>query len=303
MGGMYSNYSVLKMLTSRSSKGTLFREIIHVCQIKEMVENNYWSPITYEIYDFDTQSLVYNTTKAEYTDESVKKVYEDQQIEQKIIDKINETDRKSILVFVPSVEQAKTLASKIPGAKAVYGDMPPKERAQVLEDFKALKLRVVVNVNVLSVGFDHPELDFIISGRSTASLSWWYQAAGRGTRIHKNKENLLICDFAGNVPRFGKIEELEYVYEGKEWKLYGEHGYLLTGIPIDEIGKHTRQTQEQIFIEKEKIAEQKATGLIPFGKFKGKKVSDTPLWWRQWMLKNFDFNTETMYLKEQILKL
>jgi len=302
LGGMYESYSVLKMLTSRSKKGIFFKEIIHICQIQEMTANNYWPPIMYETFDFNTSELVYNTTKAEYTDSSIKKAYTDQKIEEKIVDYVSKTQRKSILIFVPSVADAISLTKKIPGAEAVWGDMPPKERKRVIEGFKALSIRVVVNVNVLSVGFDHPQLDCIIGGRATASLSWWYQASARGTRVFPDKENLLIVDFAGNS-KFGKIEKLEYVYEN-EWKLYGEHDYLLTGIPIDEIGKHTKETekkkQESIEIEHLNTLQIQDEGIIPFGKFKGKRVSETPQWWRDWMLKNFKFNKTTEFIRTHI---
>jgi DNA repair protein RadD len=91
-------------------------------------------------------------------------------------------------------------------------------------------LRVVVQVTILSVGFDHPELDCIITGRPTASLSWWYQFVGRVTRIHPNKANGLVVDFVGSVPKFGKVEDLYFKYEAPLWKLYGESQKLLTGI-------------------------------------------------------------------------
>lgn len=306
-GGAFSNYSVLKMLTSRSKKGVFFKDILHVCQINEMVENRYWTPLVYETYDFNTNELVFNSTKADFTEESIKQAYQTQNIAQKIIDKIKETDRKSILVFVPSVEEAINLAARIPGAAAVWGNMDKSERADILERFKCLDIRVVINVNVLSVGFDHPELDMIICGRMTASLSWWYQALGRITRIHPDKLNGLVVDFAGNVARFGKIEDLIYVQETDGWKLYGENGNLLTGVPIDEIGKHTKETEIKKIIEKAEAEAEynhhKVEGIIKFGRFNGKKVSETPLWWREWMLKEFKFDSKTMYIKEKILEL
>lgn len=307
LGGAFENYSILRMLTARAKEGTLFKEIIHVCQIQEMLDNNYWSPIIYDEYEFNKENLIFNSTKAEYTDSSVRKVYEEQNIEEKIIKCIEETDRKSILVFVPSVAEAISLASKIPGAEAVYGDMDGKERKRVLSGFKNLSIRVVVNVNVLSVGFDHPELDMIVCGRATASLSWWYQAVGRGTRIHPNKENLLVADFAGNTNRFGKIECLYYKQEGIAWKLYGENGKLLTGIPIDTIGQHTEDTErvrlENIEIQRLNTVQIQNEGIIPFGKFKGKKVSETPKWWRDWMLQNFKFDKMTEFIREHINEL
>ena len=65
-------------------------------------------------------------------------------------------------------------------------------------------------MNILSVGFDYPELDTIIIGRPTASLSWYYQFVGRVTRIHPQKTEGLVIDFVGSVPRFGKVEELYF---------------------------------------------------------------------------------------------
>lgn len=293
---MRESYSILKMLTSRSKHGNLFKDIIHVCQIEEMVRLGFWSKLEYEVYDFDTGRLVFNSTKAEFTEDSIKKAYDDQGIEKKIIRKIKELDdRKSILVFVPTVAQAISLAQQIPGAKAVYGDMDSKERDKAVSDFKSLKCRVVVNVNVLSVGFDHPQLDCIISGRPTASLSWWYQAVGRITRIHSEKKDGLVIDFAGNTVKFGRIEELYYKKEGQTWKLYGQNKILLTGIPMHQIGEHSEET--------EKVEEQSdKEPLITFGRFAGKKVEDTPRWWRDWMLKEFKFDKNNSHLKAEIIR-
>jgi DNA repair protein RadD len=95
------------MLTSKSKKGNYFKEIIHVAQIDEMVNLGFWSPLQYESYDFETGDLVYNSTNAEYTEESIRRAYKDQDIAGKIIRKISQLpDRKSILVAVPSIEEA-----------------------------------------------------------------------------------------------------------------------------------------------------------------------------------------------------
>jgi DNA repair protein RadD len=97
------------MLTSKSKKGNYFKEIIHVAQIKEMTELGFWSPLQYESYDFDTGALVYNSTNAEFTDDSIKRAYKQQDIGGKIVKRISELpDRKSILIAVPSIEEAKS---------------------------------------------------------------------------------------------------------------------------------------------------------------------------------------------------
>lgn len=287
-----NNFSKLVMLTSRSKKGQFFKDIIYVSQVQEMVDLGYWSRLEYEQYDIDEGKLVYNSTKADYTEESLKAVYESNDTDNKIIQKINALpDRKSIIVFVPSVANAIELSKKTPNSIAVYGDMDKKLRDKSVNQFKSGSLRIIFNVNVLSVGFDHPELDTIICARPTASLAWFYQALGRGTRIHPNKNYCLIVDFSGNVKRFGRIEKLAFQKENI-WKLYGENGRLLTGVPLHEIGMHTEETEST----PKKV-------IMSFGKHKGREVKDIDKGYRDWMLKNITWNQYNSKIKKEIERL
>lgn len=292
-------FSKLVMLTNRSKKGNFFKKIIHVAQIQEMVELKFWSRLEYQSYDFDTGDLVYNTTGADYTNSSIKKAYKRQNITNKIVKKVEELyNRKAILIAVPSINAAKELTTLIPSCKAIYSDMPNDERKETLEDFKAGRLRCIAQVNILSIGFDYPELDCIITGRPTASLSWWYQFVGRVTRIHPNKSEGLVVDFVGAVPQFGKVEDIYFKEIDKRWEMYGEGKKLLTNIPIKEIGLH---------IEGEPSPYEKAAKgpsvIMPFGKYAGKEVREIPLYYRDWMLNNFNWTPFNQKIKDEILRL
>ena len=295
----FQPFSKLVMLTSKSKKGNFFKEIIHVAQIKEMCELGFWSPLQYESYDFNTGELVYNSTGAEFTDDSIKRAYKNNDVGGKIVRRVAElTDRKSILIAVPTIDEAMDLSGRIPMSAPMYSGMPDKERQQVISDFKSGRLRVIVQVTILSVGFDHPELDCIITGRPTASLSWWYQFVGRVTRIHPDKPNGLVVDFVGSVPKFGKVEDLYFKYEAPLWKLYGEQQRLLTGIPLREIGLH---------IEGKESPHEIAAATTPinftFGKYNGIEVRKTPIWYRNWLLENFNFGKFNEPIKQEILRL
>jgi DNA repair protein RadD len=292
-------FSKLVMLTSKSKKGNYFKDIIHVAQIKEMVDLGFWSPLQYESYDFDTGTLVYNSTNAEFTDESIKRAYKQQDISGKIIKRISElSDRKSILVAVPSIEEAKELSTRLPSCEAVFSGMPDSDRDRIIDDFKNLRLRIVVQVTILSVGFDHPQLDCIITGRPTASLSWWYQFVGRVTRIHPDKENGLVIDFVGSVPKFGKVEDLYFEKEEPLWKLYGEGQKLLTGIPLHEIGLH-KQNQPS----PHNVAAQGPVVKMTFGKYKDTEIRKIPIWYRKWMLENIKWTPFNKQIHEELLRL
>ena len=296
-------YSKLVMLTNKSKHGMFFKFILHVSQIQDIVELGYWTPLEYQSYDFDTGALVYNSSGAEYTNDSIARSYENQNIGNKIVKKIAEVqDRKSILVAVPTIEQATELARKIPSAAVVHGGTPKDERRRIIEEFRNQQIRVIVQVNVLTVGFDYPELDCLITGRPTASISWWYQFVGRGTRIHDNKKDCLVVDFVGSVEKFGKVEALYYKQDGNEnWELYGENKKQITGIPMHEIGIHlegginlSEKRNEEGEIEKV---------YMTFGKYSGKPVASVPPYYRKWLLDNITWGPWNIKIKNEIERL
>lgn len=297
-----TSFSKLVMLTSRSKKGNFFKEIIHVSQINEMVDLEFWCPLQYDIHDFNPSMLVYNSTKAEFTEESVKISYQENEVSNRVVSKVNQlSGRNSILVFVPSVAEANLLASQTPNAAAISAETKPAERNYIIKSFKSGRLKTIYNVNVLSVGFDHPELDTIIMARSTASLAWYYQALGRGTRISQYKKDCLIVDYSGNVKRFGRIEHFYYKKENI-WKLYGEGGKLLTGCPIHEIGAHTEETEKapkKPLVNGHQYSHEDY--VLKFGKHQNKKLKEVPDSYLKWMLKEFTWNPRNKPLQDAII--
>lgn len=296
-------YSKLVMLTNRSSKGAFFKHIIHVAQIQDTVKLGFWTPLVYQSYDFDTGALVFNSSGAEFTNDSIARAYENQNIEDKIVKKVRELeDRKSILVAVPTIEQATKLAGRIPMAAVVTGETPTQDRNRIIEEFRNQKIRVIVQVNVLTVGFDYPELDCLITARPTASISWWYQFVGRGTRIHEKKKDCLVVDFVGSVERFGKVEDLYYKEdEDGTWELYGENKKKITGVPIHEIGLHLEGGINLAEQRNEEGEIQKV--YMTFGKYKNKPVASIPPYYRKWLLDNITWNPYNQKIKEEIIRL
>ena len=296
-------YSKLVMLTNRSKHGTFFKHIIHVSQIQDIVDMGFWTPLEYQSYDFDTGALVYNSTGAEYTNDSIARAYENQNLQDKIVKKVHELyDRKSILVAVPTIEQATILAGKIPSAAVVHGETPTAERNRIIEEFRSQKIRVIVQVNVLTVGFDYPELDCLITARPTASISWWYQFVGRGTRIHNNKKDCLVVDFVGSLEKFGKVEALYYKEDNDGiWELYGENKKKITGIPMHEIGIHL---EGGINLAEQRNAEGEIEKVyMTFGKYKNKPVASIPPYYRKWLLDNINWNPYNVKIKNEIIRL
>lgn len=87
--------------------------------------------------------------------------------------------------------------------RMIDGTTPADERQSIIDDFKDGVVRVIVNVNIFSEGFDCPDIEFIQLARPTRSLTMYLQQVGRGLRISDSKEKSLILDNVGLYNRFG----------------------------------------------------------------------------------------------------
>lgn len=76
-------------------------------------------------------------------------------------------------------------------AIAVFGSMTKEEREIALADFTNGNYRVITNCQLLTEGFDAPDVDCIIMGRPTQSPSLYVQTIGRGTRTFPLKKDCL----------------------------------------------------------------------------------------------------------------
>jgi DNA repair protein RadD len=296
-----NRFSKLQMLTSRSKKGNFFKEIIHVGQVQEMIELGFWSKLAYQTAEFDSSKLVYNTSRSEYTEESVQKTFWANDIRRQIFQELDShVDRKHILVFVPSIQDAINMAKQYPDSAAIHSNLKSSKRADIIDRFRAGEIRTLFNVSVLGTGFDYPKIDCIIFGISTASISRYYQFIGRGTRIDPDKMDCLIIDLAGNVERFGKVEDIVFEKD-RSWRMYGTGGKLLSDIPIHELGSVTRDSLKEKQAEARKPKrESKLLEIMPFGKYKGELIADIPIGYKQWMLKAFEWHAGNENLRQSI---
>jgi DNA repair protein RadD len=108
-------------------------------------------------------------------------------------------DRQAVMIFTSTVNHAKEILQSLPPdiSALVVGDTEDHERDQIIESFKARKLKFLVNVSVLTTGFDAPHVDVIAILRPTESASLYQQIIGRGLRLSPGKQDCLILDYTG----------------------------------------------------------------------------------------------------------
>lgn len=107
------------------------------------------------------------------------------------------------LVFCCDREHAALVAAEfnakgIPAAN-IDGSMDRGEQKRLVGLFKSGALRVLTNVDLLTTGFDCPEISALTFLRRTTSLSLYLQMTGRGLRPAPGKRDLIIFDHADNM--------------------------------------------------------------------------------------------------------
>ena len=123
------------------------------------------------------------------------------------------------LVFATSVEHAQTVAALLNSqgvrSRSVNGGTEPAVRRRIVEEYRAGKIRVLVNYGVFREGFDAPRTRVIIVARPVYSPNLYFQMIGRGLRGPENGGNdrCLIVNVRDNIVNFNR----ELAFSGLNW--------------------------------------------------------------------------------------
>lgn len=189
----------------KSAKKRFFKQCVFELPLTYMIKNHYLTnPIKVDIpvtcYDFSELT----EREGSYTLEEVEEILKSQKrltplIVKNVIDITEHYDRKGVMIFSATVKHAEEIMQHLPPGEArlVLGDTEQAERDQIIEDFKQRKFKYLVNVSVLTTGFDAPHVDVIAILRPTESNALYQQIVGRGLRLHEGKKDCYILDYTG----------------------------------------------------------------------------------------------------------
>lgn len=114
---------------------------------------------------------------------------------------------KKCVVFAINCNHSKAIAQRynaagIP-AEHLDGETPEVDRKAIIERFRTGETLVLCNVNIVTEGFNLPDIEVVQVARPTKSLSLWLQMVGRGLRTAEGKDIALILDHTDNFARLG----------------------------------------------------------------------------------------------------
>ena len=205
-----------------TDKPALFDAIIEPTSIEELIYKGHLAPLRSKITKQSLDTTGVHKRGGEYIESELQAAVDTEDNNRHVVQEVIELagDRKAWLFFCAGVKHAEHVRDVLQAqgvlAECVTGETPKKERERILTDFKSGRLRALTNANVLTTGFDYPDIDLIAMLRPTMSPVLYVQMAGRGMRAKTHTDHCLVLDFAGVVATHGPITAVQPPKKGRD---------------------------------------------------------------------------------------
>jgi DNA repair protein RadD len=207
---------------------TLFNDVAYEVTMGYMLEHKYLAPLISKKTAMQVDDSGLRVLRGKYVEKDMQSLYDQQNVTETALDEVLQygADRRSWLIFCSGVDHAHHVAESLNARGIPTGCITGKtkntrkdpERDRTIEAFKGGQLRALTNANVLTTGFDAPNIDLIVLLRSIHAPPLYAQVMGRGMRllgatmeesIANGKSNCLVLDFGGTVRRLGPVDQLK----------------------------------------------------------------------------------------------
>lgn len=179
----------------------VFDEIVYYRTIQDLIQDGWLAPLVGYRVKTSTDISEVEIQNGEYSQSQLEEKIDNPERNAYVVSAYrNLAMAKKALVFASGVRHAENLAISFRQASVetavIIGSTPREEREKILAQFAKGQISVIVNVGVLTEGFDEPSLEAIILAKPTRSTLLYTQIVGRGTRLFEGKEHCIIIDIA-----------------------------------------------------------------------------------------------------------
>lgn len=179
-----------------------FEEIVYYKSIEDLINEGWLCPLIGYRVKTNTDISEVEITNGDYRQEQLAEAIDNPNRNTCIVNAfLDLANTKKTVIFAANIAHARNLAASFAAqtrtqVRVVLGETPDEEREQILKEFKSGVVQVIINVGVLTEGFDEPSIEAIILARPTRSTLLYTQIVGRGTRLNDGKPNCMIIDIA-----------------------------------------------------------------------------------------------------------
>jgi uncharacterized Zn finger protein (UPF0148 family) len=220
-------------------EGRLFEQCVARIGMRRLIEEKYLTPIIGKTADKNFSGDSLHMRGGDFKPDELADFMTDvHKVRKAVADIIQKTGgRKQILVFSCGIKHSSMIVEELrklgQQVESVDGEMETSKRDRILAEFRNGALRILVNAQILTTGYDDPGIDCIVLLRPTRSPGLLLQMAGRGLRLKEGKDNCLLLDFGGCIAegepvltRRGYVpiefvQDDDELWDGKSWTAHG----------------------------------------------------------------------------------
>ena len=137
----------------------------------------------------------------------------DEEAARQIAEVFRHEKRHGGIVFSPTVDHAESFAASLRAfdlrAEAISSRLDDRDRDRLMASFRKGDLDILTSVDLFNEGVDVPDVDLIAFMRTTHSRRIFVQQIGRGLRVGRNKDRVVVLDFVTDLRRIAELVELE----------------------------------------------------------------------------------------------
>ncbi len=177
----------------------VYNEIIYEKDLKWAIQNKYLTDIYCMRINIGYDISKVARRMGDFAPGELEEVMNQEVLNNAIAETYKKYAKGQTLIFACSVEHAKAIAEKIPGAVAVTAET--KNREELIKKFTNREIPVLVNCMIFTEGTDMPLVETVMIARPTSNSSLYTQMVGRGLRLYPGKDKLTLIDLVGTTGR------------------------------------------------------------------------------------------------------
>jgi DNA repair protein RadD len=197
-------------------EGAMFSGIAYEIGILDLIARGYLTPISTPSMTMRMSTEGVKIQGGDFVQKQLEKAVDKHEITRACVDEIiqHSEGRNKWLGFTAGVDHCEHVRDEIRSrgiaCEMLTGETETGERNRIIawHKEKSHEPRCLVNVSVLTTGYDNPAIDLVFFMRPTRSPVLYIQMIGRAMRIFPGKTDAVALDFGGIIDTLGPIDQI-----------------------------------------------------------------------------------------------
>lgn len=281
----------------------IYRHCVMGPQPHELVVNGYLCGYNHIARErADIAQLRLNSAGDEYSEESQEEVFESKIVYEGLIEDLRSVKFKKGLIYCASINDCEhtyaTLTANGFTCVRIHTRMEKEEQHTAINKFENGLTPLMINVAMLTKGYDYPPVDLVVGKLKTKKLSKYIQMIGRGSRVlqhelplpidQRTKQRFTCLDYGQNWKmhyHWDYEHDWASIWQGKQPKKPGvppikycpqceflmpasarkcsNCGYEFVSLHIDEVEQQPETVLIEVTSEYTKLVDKKVSQLNP----------------------------------------